>query len=86
MRLQCVLSNGVHPDFCAVCPKNVVCVGAQQKNCVFSVRPPRGHCAVSNMASKLKKAGKAKSGEIVQGVKIPVHKYKKFIVFSILNT
>ena len=56
------------------------------KNRMFSVRPPRGRCVVSNMASKLKKAGKTKSGEIVQGVKIPVGKYKKFIVASILNT
>ena len=56
------------------------------KNHTFSVHPPRGCCTVSNMASKLKKAGKAKSGEIVQGVKIPVGKYKKFIVSSILNT
>ena len=31
MCLQYILSNGVRPDFCAVRPKNMVCVGAQQK-------------------------------------------------------
>ena len=50
------------------------------KKRVISESPPRGHCAVSKMASKQDKAGKSESSAIVRGVKIPVGKYKNFIV------